>query len=98
MLLVSSVSSFGRLLTASLKTPRQTLTDAEALISDLEAVVSEVVAEKAAALAADPADAKGGKKAEDGQMVALYGLGTSPVGTAMIPQVARAFLETLYLA
>lgn len=78
---------------------RQTLTDAEALVADLEAVVSELVAEKAAAAAADPSDVKDtGKKAEEGQMVALYGLGTSPIGTAMIPQVARAFLETLYLA
>lgn len=72
----------------------QTLTDAEALISDLEAVVLQLVAEKKADFAFAPG-AEG--KAEEGQMVALYGLGASPVGSAMIPQVARAFLETLFV-
>ncbi|CED82020.1 plp-dependent transferase [Phaffia rhodozyma] len=60
------------------------LTNADGLIKDLESVVQEV--------RTAPKDEK------DGTMVALYGLGQSSVGSTIVPEVAKIFLETLYLA
>lgn len=69
---------------------QQILTDADALISDLEAVLLELNT------ASPDEEGSNSAKKEEGQMVALYGLGASPVGSTMIPQVARVFLETLF--
>jgi hypothetical protein len=61
-------------------------TNPEQLISALEEVVTEVKTEV-------PVEGE-----EEGQMVALYGLGQTAAGPTIIPQIARIFLETLYLA
>lgn len=61
-------------------------TTPDLLISALEEVVTEVKTSV-------PVEGE-----EEGTMVALYGLGQTAAGPKIIPQIARIFLETLYLA